>query len=159
MLSHKGTSEWFAANVKQIEISEFEKCNNIWDIKNCPFTEQFKNELISGNRITYVLEKDNQFIAEASLVFYHSENGYTVPNERIYLSRLIVKKECRGAGLGKAMINFMINKAKEMSYKEISIGVDCDNTAAVHIYKNAGFKTFETAEDEYGRYYKMLLSV
>ncbi len=152
-------SEWLSMNTKQIDISEFEKCNNIWDIKNCPFTEQFKDELISGNRETYVLEINNQFIAEASLVFYHSENGCTIPNKRLYLSRLIVKKEYRNRGIGKAMLDYMIAKAKDLGYEEISIGVDNNNLSAIHIYENAGFKVFENAEDKYGKYYKMLLSI
>ena len=44
-----------------------------------------------------------------------------------------------------------------MGYKEISIGVDKDNTAALHLYRKKGFTTviFDGA-DEYGKYYKLL---
>lgn len=151
--------EWFAGNVKKLEASQFDKCSNIWNMKNCPYTEQFRNELRIKNRETYVLEANDKFIAEASFVFSHQESGYTVPNKRIYLSRLIVKKENRNIGLGKMMLNYMINRARGMGYSEITIGVDCGNYNAVHIYKKAGFTVFETAQDEQGRYYKMELKL
>lgn len=148
--------EWLAIKTRKISIDEFEKCSNIWDMKSCPFTNQFKKELLSGNRETYILEINNQFIAEASFVSHHKEKGYTIPNKRIYLSRLIVKKEYRNIGIGTALLDYMVKKAREMGYEEISIGVDCGNDNAIHIYKNAGFEVFESAADQYGEYFKMI---
>ena len=151
--------EWFIMNVKKIDVSQFDKCSNIWNLKNSPYTDQFRNELSIGNRETYVFGIGDKFIAEASFVFSHKEKGYTSPNKRIYLSRIIVKKEYRNIGLGKMMLNFMVERAREMGYSEITIGVDCDNHSALHIYKKAGFKRFETAQDEQGRYFKMELTL
>lgn len=151
--------DWFEMNVKKIEVSQFDKCSEIWDMKNCPYTEQFRNELIIGNRETYVLEANGKFVAEASFVFLHQESGYTLPNKRIYFSRLIVKKENRNIGLGKMMLKYMISRAQKMGYSEITVGVDCDNYNAVHIYKKAGFTVFENAQDKQGKYYKMELKI
>ena len=54
-------------------------------------------------------------------------------------------------------MDFMIDEIRKMGYKEISIGVDKDNTAALHLYRKKGFTnvTFDGA-DEYGEYYKLL---
>lgn len=148
--------KWLSQHIRQISIDEFEKCSNIWDMKKCPFTEQFRNELINKNRFIYVLEVNGQFIAEGALVLSSNEAGYTIENQRIYLSRLMVKKEYRNIGLGQFMLGFLINKAKALGYSELSVGVDCENKNAMHIYRKNDFEVFEQGKDEYGEFYKML---
>ena len=96
------------------------------------------------------------FIGEVDLVINMPEKGYTIFGERIYLSRLIVKKEYRKQGIGSQLIQFAIKKAILLGYSEVSLGVDCDNAAAYGLYIKNGFSVFETAQDEYGKYYKML---
>ena len=79
-----------------------------------------------------------------------------IKGKRIYLSRLIVKKEYRKQGIGNKLIEFAVNKATQFGYSEISLGVNCDNHAAYRLYLNNGFFVFETARDEYGKYYKIV---
>ena len=77
----------------ELEINNFEKCNNIWNMdKNIDHKNKIYNDLVSGNRKTFVYVKDNEYIAKASLVFNKADEDYTIPNVRIYLSRVIVKK-------------------------------------------------------------------
>lgn len=77
----------------ELEINNFEKCNNIWNMdKNIDHKNKIYNDLVSGNRKTFVYVKNNEYIAEASLVFNKADEDYTIPNVRIYLSRVIVKK-------------------------------------------------------------------
>ena len=53
----------------ELEINNFEKCNNIWNMdKNIDHKNKIYNDLVSGNRKTFVYVKDNEYIAEASLV-------------------------------------------------------------------------------------------
>lgn len=151
--------EWIELCINLIDISDFEKLSNIWDLKKCSFTQQFKDELLRNNRSIFVLQINNDFIAECDFVFSKEEIGYTIKDKRIYLSRLMVKKEYRNTGLGQAMLAFMIKKAKNMGYSEISVGVDTDNLTALHIYKKTGFKEFEKTYDEYGQYYKMIFKI
>ena len=85
------------------------------------------------------------------------DRDYTIPGQRIYLSRLIVKEEYRGQGIGGILLDYMVKKIREMGYHEISIGVDKDNAAALHLYRKKGFTTvlYEGA-DQYGEYYKLM---
>lgn len=140
--------------IERLSADEYYKCGNIWDMEKFPYTEQFYQQIKSGNRIVFIYKINGEFIGEGSLVL---ENGdYTIPNERIYLSRLLVKKEYRNHGIGKKIAEFLIDKAKEWGYSEITLGVDCDNKAAVHLYKKIGFEVYSCEEDEYGEFYKML---
>ena len=140
--------------IVKLNIADYYKCNTIWDMKKCPFTDEFYEEIKSGNRIVFIYKMDDVFIGEGALVL--QKDGYTIPYQRVYLSRLIVKKEYRNQGIGTQILDYLLKKALEMGYSEITIGVDCDNGNAVHLYKKFGFEIYEKAKDEYGDYFKMI---
>lgn len=146
-----------------IELSpaEFEKCGNIWNMKQQEkLANQFYGELISGNRVTYVCKQDNEFIGEISLVFDTNDSDYTIDKRRVYVSHLIVKPEKRRNGLGKGLVEYATDKAKEMGYSEMSIGVDLDNYPALKLYADSGFdKILFIGEDHQGKYVKLLKEI
>jgi ribosomal protein S18 acetylase RimI-like enzyme len=150
-------------NFEIIELSpaEFDKCGNIWNMKQQEkLAKQFYSELISGNRITYVYKQDDEFIGEISLVFNMNDSDYTIDKQRIYVSRLIVKPEERRNGIGKKLVEYATDKAKEMGYSEMSIGVDLDNYPALKLYADSGFnKILFIGEDKQGKYVKLLKKV
>lgn len=73
---------------------------------------------------------------------------------------MIVKKEYRNQGIGRIILDYLIEQAKSMGYKEMALGVDIDNFSAIHLYKKKGFTTLlKESEDEYGRFYKLLKEI
>lgn len=141
--------------IRQIGLDEYGGCSNIWDMEKCPFTSAFKDEIKSGNRLVYVYVLNDKFVGEGDLVFEKDDSDYTISGKRIYLSRLIVKKEYRNKGIGTEIMRFLIRKARELGYFEISLGVDCNNKAAIHLYETFGFEIIKKDKDEYGEFYKM----
>lgn len=148
-------------NIFRLKKEDYNKCNNIWNMsEQKELADKFYNELLSGNRTTYVYIENNEFIGEVSLVFDMNDSDYTIPNKRIYLSRLIVKEEYRKNGIGTKLIKYAISKAKEMNYEEMSVGVDFDNYSALKLYVNNGFsKIILVDKDEQGEYAKLLLKL
>lgn len=150
----------FADNQTVIELLEpedYEKCSNIWNMKSQPLTPKWYEEIVSGNRQVYVYKINGEFIGEGALVFDSDDSDYTIEGRRIYISRMIVKKEYRNHGIGSEILKFLIEKATEMGYTELTIGVDKDNKNAIHLYKKYGFTEilFDGA-DENGEYYKLM---
>ena len=143
--------------IEKLDIEDYDKCNAIWNMQTFPYTEKFREEIESGNRIVYVYRDGESYVGEIAYVFDMNDSDYTVPNQRIYISRLIVKRECRNKGIGAELIDFIVNIIEDMGYKEISIGVDKDNAAALHLYRKKGFTevAFDGA-DSGGEYYKLL---
>lgn len=146
-------------NDKIIRITpeSYAKCNNIWNMDKQPQTQKWLAEIKAGIRIPYAYVVNDEFLGEGALVIENSDPHYTIPNRRVYLSRLIVKKEHRNRGIGKILVEYLCDKAKQMGFSEISIGVDKDNVIALHLYQSKGFNDilFE-GEDEYGSYVKLL---
>lgn len=142
----------------ELDIKDYEKCSNIWNMeKNKELKDRFYKELLSKNRITFVYVKDNQYIAEISIVFNKDDEDYTIPGKRLYISRIIVKKDLRGKGYGKKLMNYAIDYAKSKKYEELSLGVNLDNYIALKLYVGLGFTKIQyIGEDSDGRYVKLL---
>ena len=146
--------------IEKLDIKDYEKCNNIWNMKKCEFTEKFRNEIENGNRVVFIYKINDEFIGEIAYVFNMNDNDYTISDKRIYISRLIVKKEYRNQGIGGILIDYILEQIKEMGYKEASIGVDKDNVSALHLYQNKGFtNVLFDGKDEYGEFYKLMKEI
>lgn len=142
----------------ELDIKNFEKCNNIWNMeKNKELKDRFYKELLNKNRITFVYTKDEEYIGEVSIVFNKNDEDYTIPGIRLYISRIIVKKEFRGKGYGKKLMNHIIEYAKRKEYKELSLGVNLDNYIALKLYVELGFNKIQyIGEDSDGKYIKLI---
>lgn len=143
--------------IEKLKLEDYEKCNNIWNMSKCEFTEKFRSEIENKNRVVYIYKTDGEFIGEIAYVLEMNDRDYTIPKERIYISRLIVKSDYRNQGIGGVLIDYILNEVKQMGYAEASIGVDKDNLAALHLYKKKGFtKVIFDGKDEYGEFYKLI---
>ena len=148
-------------NIELLQLEDYDKCSNIWNMKKQKaLAGKFRDELLSGNRITYVCKDGDEFIGEISLVKDMNDTDYTIPNQRVYVSHLIVKPEYRRKGIGKMLVDFITDKAKELGYSEMSIGVDLDNYPALKLYTDCGFnRIIYIGEDEQGRYIKLIKTI
>ncbi len=145
----------------KLDISDYSKCSNIWDMqRQSDLAYKFQSELISGNRITYIFTIDGEFIGEISLIKEMNDADYTIPGKRVFVSRLIVKYEYRRQGIGRKLIEFITEKAKEMGYSEMTVGVDLVNYPALRLYILSGFdKISYIGEDSQGKYLKLLKKI
>jgi GNAT superfamily N-acetyltransferase len=143
--------------IEKLKPDDYYKCSNIWNMDKQPNTQKWLDEIVSGNRAVFVYKLDGDFIGEGALVFDSGDPDYTIKDQRIYLSRMIVKFEYRNKGIGGIIIDYLVDYAKNLGYKEISLGVDIENTGAHHLYEKKGFSnTIYEGEDEYGKYVKLL---
>lgn len=142
----------------KLDPSDYEKCNNIWDMKK--HTDKAKlwfDQLVCGNRIIFVYIENGKFVGEGALLFDRGDPDYTIPQKRIYLSRMITKKEFRNRGIGGMLIDYMVDYARRLGYIEMTLGVDIDNLAARHLYEKKGFTDIIFhGVDEDGEYFKLL---
>lgn len=146
--------------IEKLDIKDYKKCNNIWNMKKCEFTEKFRCEIETGNRVVFIYKSKGKFIGEIAYVFDMNDEDYTIPNQRIYISRLIVKKEYRNQGIGGILVDYILEEIKKMGYKEATIGVDKDNKAALHLYQKKGFtNVLFDGKDEYGEFYKLMKEI
>lgn len=139
--------------IKRIGFTDYPACSAIFG-GSCPFAGTCLTQQKTGNREAYALFVNGEIAAECHLVYDNPEYG-TVPGKRAYLSRMATRKEYRRRGCGTVIARFIIDLAKEKGYEELALGVNCDNTAALSLYQKLGFSVYDTAEDDYGKFYRM----
>lgn len=146
-----------AHTIELLSPEDYHKCSNIWNMKSQPLADKWLDEIKSGNRLVFIYKINGEFIGEGALVFDTGDSDYTIPERRVYVSRMIVKKEYRNRGIGSEILEFLIAKAKSMGFSEMTIGVDKDNVNALHMYRKHGFTEvlFDGADDD-GEYLKLM---
>ena len=121
--------------------SEFRKMTgSVKDIlNNEDFEEEHrltdKKQLIKEptNYIICGLMKDGMLIAKTFIFL----DGYgAIPNKRIFLLGLGVKKDFQNQGFGSMFMLFLINNFQP---KQIALNVELDNKVAIHFYDKFGF--------------------
>lgn len=154
---NKVFTEFANTFIEPLKLEDYNKCSNIWNMKAQPLAEKWRGEIADGNRLVFVYKINDEFIGEGALVLDTGDPDYTVAGQRVYISRMIVKKEYRGRGIGSEILEFLINKATEMGFSEMTIGVDKDNENALHLYRKYGFtEVLFDGADEDGEYYKLM---
>ena len=142
----------------QLDPKDYPKCAAIWNMKSNPKrTKTWLEEIKFGERAVWIYTENGKFVGEGALVFDNGDRDYTIPGQRVCLSRMIVAPERRDEGIGGVLLDFLIGKARELGYAEMSLGVDKVNVRARHLYEKKGFCTviFDGA-DEHGEFVKLL---
>lgn len=150
-------TEYASKVIEPLAAEDYGRCANIWNMKTQPLTDKWLEEIKSGNRLVFIYKINGEFIGEGALVLDAGDPDYTVEGSRVYVSRMIVKKEYRNKGIGSEILSFLTEKAKEMGYSEMTIGVDKDNVNALHLYRKFGFtEVLFDGADKDGEYFKLM---
>lgn len=115
------------------ELAEYEKL-----LHKVETTEQAFVEVVFGeNKFVEVLiaEYDNKICGQT--IFFKNFSTF-VGKPGYYIEDLYVKPEYRGKGIGKALLNAVIDKAKENNFGRVEWVVLDWNVSAIEFYKNRG---------------------
>lgn len=141
----------------KITPENFDKLGEIWDMQaNAELADKFRAELCSFKRVIFALKSEEEYLAEAALVFDMNDPDYTSLPKKLYLSHLVVKESERGKGYGTIMLEYLANQAEDMGCELLTVGVDIDNFGALKFYVRHGFKRIIKAdEDKDGKFLKL----
>src|SRR5690625_3772448 len=103
--------------------------------------EDLEDKGFGKNKIfhCYVIEVEEKIRGMALFYFRYS----TWKGKTVHLEDLIVEKEFRGKGLGKALYQKVIEFGKKHQVKRIEWAVLDWNTSAIEFYEKTGAKVFE----------------
>jgi N-acetylglutamate synthase len=106
--------------------------------------EHFKNFLEKNQNLSYLAEEDGDIIGTVLGSF---------DGRRGYIQKLVVRKDYRKQGLGKQLMELVINKLRDVGALYIPINAEDD---LISFYEKCGFKkTSQTAMSiSYSTYYK-----
>jgi len=116
--------------------------------------EDLRKVIFGENNFVEVLiaEYDNKICGQT--IFFKNFSTF-VGRPGYYIEDLYVKPEFRGKGIGKALLDEVINKAKENNFGRVEWVVLDWNVSAIEFYENRGafplneWKIFRLQEDKF----------
>lgn len=105
-----------------------------------PWTEGIFNDCLKNQYLSTLYVTNKQILA------------YTVSQfvvDECHLLNLCVRKEDRGRGVGKMMVRYLMNQARQNDMGSIFLEVRMSNKAAIHLYDKLGFNEIGIRRDYY----------
>ena len=65
-------------------------------------------------------------------------------SEDCWLEDLYVRDDARGSGLGRALTETVMERARERGCRRVELDVNTENTPALRLYRSLGFETGKT---------------
>ncbi len=119
--------------IEKMTLTDFE---NIKDILQSDFDEFWnanilKSELENENS-KYIVAKENDHIVGFA--------GIIITPIDVEITNIVTKKSNRKNGIGKRLLDKLIQMAKKINSKTISLEVNEKNDIAIHLYESYGFE-------------------
>ncbi len=109
--------------------------------------ENLMNDALNDSNVhIYVIRDEDHIVATGTLCMKHTLEFAIADIESV-----VVSSQCRGKGYGKALMQHMIDVAKNMGIHHIQLTSNPKRVAANKLYQDMGFVKYET------NCYKLLL--
>lgn len=102
-------------------------------------TEKYYNELIRNQQIFVAENADGLVVGYIICVQRYRETEYLKGYKTLFVDSLAVAEEFRGCGIARALMEWIIEYAKEMKNEKIELQVNAKNNIARILYKDIGF--------------------
>jgi ribosomal protein S18 acetylase RimI-like enzyme len=100
-----------------------------------------------GDRVVIALSDGFPVGAAWYRLFKASKPGYGFVDERTPELAIAVVPNARGKGVGGALLDALLERARRDGHHEISLSVDKRNTGAIHVYEDHGFERVSEDDD------------
>ena len=103
------------------------------------------NKQISGLRLLLKVPTASMFVAKVKnrvvgMITLQSLISTAMGEQVGLIEDLVVSSEYRGKGIGKSLLNSVINESERRGYVRLSLGADIRNTSAINFYHTHGFQ-------------------
>ena len=138
----------------KIEMMSLNDLETIKDILQTEFDEFWTYEILQqellSNNSKYIVAKslDNIIVGFA---------GIKIILDTAELMNIVTKKSFRANGIGKLMLEYLINMCKNGKIKTLNLEVNSQNTIAINLYKKYNFKEVGLRKKYYNNTYDAIL--
>lgn len=118
-------TEMTLTDLEQMKNTLYSDFDNFWSYN------VLKQEL-ENDKTTYIIAKEkNEVVGFA---------GLSVVFDEATLNNIVVKKSCRGRGIGGELLETLIEICTHLNVKSFTLEVNVENTPAINLYEKFGFK-------------------
>lgn len=112
-------------DLEQMKDTLYSDFDNFWSYNI------LKQELENKNT-TYIVAKENNEVVGFA--------GISTCLDEATLNNIVVKKSCRGRGIGGELLESSIDLCGDLHMRTFTLEVDTENAPAIHLYEKFGFK-------------------
>ena len=80
-------------------------------------------------------------------LFKAAKPGYGFVDEKTPELAIAVVPNARGKGVGSALLDALLERAREAGHEAVSLSVDKQNSGAIHVYEGHGFARLSESDD------------
>jgi L-amino acid N-acyltransferase len=132
-------------------------CNTTATFDTQPKTLKEQKTWFQNHQPNYpvlIAEQDKLVVGWASLSKWSDRCAYSDTSE----ASIYIKKEYRGKGIGKQLLEALLQEGKNISLHTVIARIAGDNQASMHLFRSEGFKNIGVMR-EVGRKFGKLLDV
>ena len=112
-------------DLEQMKDTLYSDFDNFWSYNI------LKQEL-ENKTTTYIVAKENNEVVGFA--------GISTCLDEATLNNIVVKKSCRGRGIGGELLESLIDLCGDLHMRTFTLEVDTENAPAIHLYEKFGFK-------------------
>lgn len=129
--------------VRPLSVNELHKLTKLFHYNDVQaMIDETAQSIEQRTTDVFALFKGARLIGELHVMYQCEDTDKIIPAKRAYLYAFRIHKNYQGRGLGKYLLNCVIDCLSEKGYSEFTVGVEDDNERAIHIYKRFGFDEF-----------------
>lgn len=121
-------------DLEQMKDTLYSDFDNFWSYNI------LKQELENKNT-TYIVAKENNEVVGFA--------GISTCLDEATLNNIVVKKSCRGRGIGGELLESLIDLCGDLHMRTFTLEVDTENAPAIHLYEKFGFKNLGVRKKYY----------
>ena len=121
-------------DLEQMKDTLYSDFDNFWSYNI------LKQELENKNT-TYIVAKENNEVVGFA--------GISTCLDEATLNNIVVKKSCRGRGIGGELLESLIDLCGDLHMRTFTLEVDTENAPAIHLYEKFGFKNLRIRKKYY----------
>lgn len=118
-------SEMTLVDLEQMKNTLYSDFDNFWSYNI------LKQELENENTTYIIAKKNNEVVGFA---------GISICLDEATLNNIVVKKTCRGHGIGSELLEALIEICSDLDLNSFTLEVSVSNEPAINLYKKFGFK-------------------
>lgn len=126
--------------IKKLPVSELYALTQLCDYNDveemiAENTRDIENKSID----IYVIYLNNQLVGELHVAYEKEDKNFAERGKRAYLFAFRVLEAYQSQGIGKYLLEKVLDTLKTEGYSEFTVGVEDDNLRAKYIYQKYGF--------------------
>lgn len=119
------------------KLSRFRRDHRLGAMKCEELYKKWIYNITSSNDDVIVIKNENELIGFVSVNYSHEKKIATI-------GLVAIKEEYRGQGLGKVMMNAILDRCLNQGMEKVDVATQQINVGAVKLYERVGFTDFKT---------------